>query len=91
MLTSMLTSTQRGFNAVSPKHATLVAVFGLLVASAHTMHGSTFTLATTGCSKKHCSQTEDDAVNLSTPAPASTGGPLSLYTPNSGPTPPSAT
>jgi hypothetical protein len=33
------------------------------------MHGSTFTLATAGCAKKHCTQAEDDAVNLSTPAP----------------------
>jgi len=69
MLTSMLTSTRRGFHAPLPKHATLVAVFGLLAASAHTMHGSTFTLATAGCAKKHCTQAEDDAVNLSTPAP----------------------
>jgi len=46
-----------------------------------------FTLATTGCSKKHCSQTEGDAVNLGTPSPASISHPLGLYTPNSGPNP----
>jgi hypothetical protein len=48
---------------------------------------SIFTLATTGCSKKHCSQTEGDAVNLSTPAPELIGGALSKYIPNSGPNP----
>ena len=42
-----------------------------------------FTLATTGCSKKHCSQTEDDAVNLSTPTPESPGEALTVYIPNS--------
>ena len=57
-------------------------IIGYLFGAA-SAEASIFTLATTGCSKKHCSQTEDDAVNLSTPTPESPGEALTVYIPNS--------
>jgi hypothetical protein len=50
-------------------------------------HGATFTLASSGCSQKHCTAVEDNKIGFSTPAPSTTGGSLALYTPNSGPNP----
>ncbi len=67
--------------------ATLAGLLGLLAACVPVAQSTTFTLATSGCSQKHCTQAEDGKIGFSTPAPLTTGGSLALYTPNSGTNP----
>jgi len=64
--------------------ATIAGLLGLLAASVPVAQSTTFTLASSGCSQKHCTQAEDGKIGFSTPAPSTTGGSLALYTPNSG-------
>ncbi len=52
--------------------APVIAAFTVFMAA--TSYAQSFVLSTTGCSKKHCSQNEADAVNMVTPCPTTNSG-----------------